>query len=311
MNRVTALIPIRNGEEYLSSAINSLESNQDCLERIIVMEDGSTDSTLARLQEWARDNSKVSVIQTKGVGLVKSLNLGISETTTNWIARFDVDDLYVEDRVAKQVELITPKSVAIFSDYNLFSDKFGSLGLIPSAITPAAMSLSLRKNQRTPHPSVMFNVAAVRSVGGYRESDFPAEDYSLWLRLNKIGEISSVGEALLQYRISGRSISGLMRREMSIKSAEILKAIGVPHLGFEEAENIFSSTASEYIGLNDADLRLLLHFIDLNSALSPSALNRALSLKFLAKHVQLLKPSWRPFKFGSMVLKRKLVRYLL
>jgi glycosyltransferase involved in cell wall biosynthesis len=311
MREVTALIPIRNGERYLSSAIKSIEANEHFLHTIIAVDDGSTDSTFKLLKRWAVHNPKVHVIHTHGIGLVKALNLGISETTTDWIARFDVDDRYARNRVEKQIEAIGSDSVAIFSDYSLFSEKFGRLGYIPSAITPDAVSFSLRKNQRTPHPSVMFNVSAVRSVGGYRDADFPAEDFSLWLRLNRVGDLTSVPERLLDYRISSTSISGQLRKEMILKTQGLIKSIGVHHLKIDEAERIFQATANAYNHLNDADLRLLLHFLDLNSALEKSQTNRRLNSQLLLKHITYSGSIKESILFGGAVLKRKFIRHFL
>ena len=311
MHEVTALIPIRNGERYLQGAIDSIDANKQFLHSIIAIDDGSSDSTFKLLRKWASHNPKVRIIQTHGIGLVKALNLGISETTTEWIARFDVDDLYESNRVQKQIEAIASDSVAIFSDYSIFSEKFGGLGYIPSAITPDGVSFSLRKNQRTPHPSVMFNVSAVRSVGGYRDNDFPAEDFSLWLRLNKIGKLSSVPEKLLNYRMSGTSISGLRRQEMILKTQRLVESIGIQHLKIDDAERIFASTVDAYSDSCDSDLRILLHFWDLNFALEKSNSHVSLEYQLLLNHLNLSKSFKESIQFGNGIIKRKLIRHFL
>ncbi len=311
MSKVTALIPIKNGVKFLPSSIESLESNQDFLERILVIEDGSTDSTHKLLQDWARYNSKVSVIRTGGIGLVGSLNLGISESSTDWVARFDVDDLYAKDRIEKQIAAINVNSAAVFSDYSLFSDKFGTLGTIPSAISTSAVGLSLRRNQRTAHPSALLNVAALKSVGGYREDDFPAEDYSLWLRLLKVGELSSVGEILLNYRISDTSISSQMKQEMFFKSNYLRKTIGMPRIDVDEATNLLELNSRVYQDLKDSNIRNILHFIDIKAALNDCHPKQTLKYQNLLEKLELPTAAFDSFEFGIMMLKRKIIKYLL
>ncbi len=220
---VSALIPIKNGSKYLAQFKRMLISNLRIYDEVIAVNDGSTDDTSEFLEHWASSESNVKVLHTKGIGLVESLNLGIANSSHKWIARFDIDDKYEDDRLELQRSLIAPDIVAIFSDYEFIDEKDMSYGLLTSPILPSATAVSLVNGVRTPHPGVLLNREAVISVGAYREIDFPAEDLSLWLRLAKVGKVISTPNCLLRYRIRKGSISSSRRAFAIQKRDEVLK----------------------------------------------------------------------------------------
>ena len=206
-------MPVKNGEKFLHEAILNLEKNCQPEDEILVIDDGSTDETGPLLKKWADSNPQVRVISSPKPGLVAALNFGILKSSNDWIVRFDVDDRYPENRTLELKKQITGDVVCIFSDYKFTTNKGFSLGIMPSAIKSDFTYLSLVTSQRTAHSAACFNKRAVQDVGGYLSQDFPAEDLSLWLRLAKIGKISSVPKTLLNYRLSGNSITSNLRSE--------------------------------------------------------------------------------------------------
>ena len=230
---ITALLPIRDGARFVKSIRESIEKNLDKNDEIIVINDGSTDLTGKLINEWRSENSQVKLIDTEGVGIVKALNLGLSQSNNKWIARFDADDTYAPNRVKLQRELINNENVAVFCDYSLYTDAKKKIGTLPSAIYSQAVSVSLMSSQRTPHPGVLYNGEAVKEVGSYRDSDFPAEDLSLWLRLSRIGKLVGVPQDLLRYKLSSKSISGTQREFAVQKKHQLLQEISINKSDFD------------------------------------------------------------------------------
>jgi glycosyltransferase involved in cell wall biosynthesis len=258
MEKITHLMPVKNGGIYLVETLRSITDNARHDDEILVINDGSSDETLGILNEALRKLSNLRVISTKGVGIVKSLNLGISESSNEWVARYDVDDFYSKNRVLKQRALISNKVAAIFCDYELILDNGISTGLIPSAVDNLATVVSLLFSQQTPHPGVILNKNYVLAAGGYLESDFPAEDLSLWLRMSRYGQLISVPEVLFRYRISNSSTSGSRQIEVKNKKSMILQKYGLPidqiQLNFHELNETFA----KYSQLNLTNERKLL-----------------------------------------------------
>ena len=229
---ISVLIPIKNGSQYLDQFKSTMTSNLRDFDEIIAVNDGSTDSTSDFLNNWEASSSNVKVVQTNGIGLVSSLNLGLKHSSHKWIARFDIDDIYENDRINVQRELIKSDTAAIFSDYDFIDEHGNKYGLLTSPILPSPTAISLINSVRTPHPGVLFNKEAVINVGGYREEDFPAEDLSLWLRLAKVGKITSAPNCLLHYRIRKGSISSSRRAQALQKKYEVLKKISIQEHDF-------------------------------------------------------------------------------
>ena len=214
---ITILMPVKNGQKFLSQAILDIEANMECSDEIIVVEDGSSDGTKDLLLNWKKNQDRLTVISTGGEGLVHALNLGISVSNHDWIARFDVDDRYDKNRLNSQRKHFTQDTAAVFCDYTFSSTNISNLGWIPCAVTPEATTISLISSQRTPHPGVVFNKSAVQDAGMYLSGDYPAEDLSLWLRLSKQGKLIGIPEKLLHYTLNPGSITS-QHREMALQT---------------------------------------------------------------------------------------------
>jgi glycosyltransferase involved in cell wall biosynthesis len=225
---ISIVLPIRNGEKYLSQIKNDLDANLNFSDELVVINDGSKDKTGEILDLWAERNPNITILHTQGIGLVAALNLGIKMSVHPWIARFDVDDRYSKNRLNYQRQIINDNVVAIFSDYSITNLDNRNFGIIPSGIESHAIKLSLISSQRTAHSSVLFRKSAVIDVGGYLESEFPAEDLGLWLRLTRCGDFLSVPETLMHYRLSKDSISNSYGNQQKLKRDFLISKYGIP-----------------------------------------------------------------------------------
>jgi len=225
--KITGILPVHNGEKFIDTSLPLILRNLNTDDELVIIENGSTDGTIKKLQKWVNIDSRINLISTETPSLVKALNLGIAESFNNWIARFDIDDNYEPDRLKYQRASLNEKTVAIFTDYDFFSDSYKYLGTIPSALDTNAVAVSLISSQRTAHPSVLFSKEAVINAGGYRGMDFPAEDLSLWLRMSRFGDLISIPKTLLHYRLSSESITSKKRNEAKNITKKLLTEIGV------------------------------------------------------------------------------------
>ena len=268
MEKVSVLMSIKNGEQFLPNSIKDIEINISIGDEVLVIDDGSDDKTSSILNLWARRNEQVRVLKNHGKGLVDSLNLGAKESSNNWLVRFDVDDKYLPNRILKQRELISDSISLIFCDYEFFSNRGNSLGVIPSAIDNSSTVISLISSQRTPHPGALLSKESLLAVGGYRNEDFPAEDISLWLRLAKVGKLQTVPEVLLNYRLSGSSVSALNRTQAQMRTEELFREIGLNRDavldGLVNWQSVFTSYEKETLSHE----RKILFYRDLKNSLS-------------------------------------------
>ena len=267
---LSVLMSVRNGARFLPRSIKDIQSNVSQSDEILIINDGSNDETGELLYNWALIDSRVRLITTEPIGFVRALNLGMKEAGNDWIARFDVDDIYPNDRLSNQRALISSEISAIFCDYEFWSETHTTLGVIPSAIVPSATAVSLVSSQRTPHPGVIFNRISALEVGGYREEDFPAEDISLWLRMAKSGNLITSSKVLLNYRLSQTSISGSNRNLALDKTQRLIQEIGIDT---KSIKNCLENWCHIFDLYSSADLgpeRKVLFFRDLKNSLQYS-----------------------------------------
>ena len=242
MENLTVLMPVKNGATFLEKSLSTILSSITAGDQVLVVDDNSTDNSLEILKRFRRDNPSITILQNDGSGISSALNLGLKEAFHGFVARYDVDDIYLADRLGVQRRLFSKDVVAIFSDYEIWGDSSKYLGTIVSSIYPESMPLSLISGQRTAHPSVVISRDAAIHAGGYREQDFPAEDLSLWLRMSRLGHLISVPEPLLQYRLSGGSTTMQNRSFSQQQKRKLITEIGLSESsiqwGLEEAPNI-------------------------------------------------------------------------
>lgn len=264
---ISVVMPVRNGEYFLEEILNKILKMVQVDDEIIVINDGSTDATGKILQELVSQYSQIKLLTTSGVGLVAALNLGIESADNNWIARFDVDDDYPLNRLAVQRKLIAEDVGAIFCDYSLNVEGKKEIGIIPSALYPEAVSVSLIHSQRTPHPGVILNRSKFLQVGGYREIDFPAEDISLWLRLSQISKLVGSPQKLLHYRLSKNSVTGTNRALTIKKTNEVLSSFRINENDIKYCQKNWKTIFYQYNLFSHSSERKLLFLYDLRGAL--------------------------------------------
>jgi glycosyltransferase involved in cell wall biosynthesis len=262
-NPVTILMPVRNGLEYLPTALSGIASCISPQDEVIIIDDHSTDDGKKIIQEWVASSNQYQLFTNPGDGLVDALNFGISKAQNEWIARFDVDDVYEPNRIDHQMTMMGKNVVAVFSDYDFFTSEDEKVGLIRSAVFPNETALSVISSQRLAHSSVIYSKSAVLAVGGYRKSDYPAEDLSLWIRLIEVGALVSYPSPLLHYRISPNSITSLKKSEMNNQKNRLIKDA---HFLNQVARNQslgICQMYSKYRKYEDARERRILHLRDL------------------------------------------------
>ena len=106
MKKVSIVIPIYNGEEYIDQTLNYiLHSTYENLELILV-NDGSTDRSLSICERLKRKDSRVFVFTKKNEGVVAARNFGVLKATGDYLCFCDQDDIVGKDTYMKQVSVI-------------------------------------------------------------------------------------------------------------------------------------------------------------------------------------------------------------
>ena len=259
---VTFLLPIRNGEKWVLDILSDIVAMSQGGDEIIAVDDGSTDKTLIMLNKF-KSQMKLTILNSQGRGLVEALNLGITESNTEWIARVDVDDKHSPLRIEEQMKVIQEDTVAVFSDYEIVSEEDRSLGVIYSPIFDIAIKLAILRSERIAHPSALLRKSAVLKAGGYLKSEFPCEDLGLWIRLSKLGSFSSISSTHLRYRLISGSVS-TSRYQDAKEKTKLLTSGNYPKLICQDITlKEISNVLKHYKELPDSAQRQVLFLRDI------------------------------------------------
>lgn len=252
MQKITHLMPVRNGERYLEQAWTGILENFEFGDEVIIINDGSIDQTSNLLKQIGESFPDLRIIETKSNGIVSALNTGFKESNNSWVARYDVDDIYPVHRISMQRRLISDDVSVIFADYVMRLENGFNMGLFPSPVTDFASRVSFLRSQQTAHSVALINRDHFNLAGGYLSEDFPAEDLGLWIRISQFGKILSVPEVLMKYRLSNSSTSGTrqiearkVRHNLINKQPSILKSEASLDSLILETLDIYKSTSLE------------------------------------------------------------------
>lgn len=210
MPRISVLIPVYNAECYLEEAINSILNQTFPDFEVIIVDDGSTDTSLSILNSFAQSDSRIKIISRPNTGIVGALNDGLKVCTGKYIARMDADDLCRPDRFDLQIKRmkLEPDLVALGSCAVAIDPDGDILGDAPVPLANDEIdSQHLKGITSIYHPAVMMVTETVRKLGGYRQAAWPAEDLDLWLRLGEVGRIANLPEPLFVWR---RTLDGIV-----------------------------------------------------------------------------------------------------
>lgn len=103
---VTVVIPVFNGEKFLSSCLESVCSMTYRNLEVIVVDDGSTDSTADIITQWALNDSRLKLVQQANAGPSAARNTGIEQAAGQYIMFVDADDIVAPWLVTHLMQLI-------------------------------------------------------------------------------------------------------------------------------------------------------------------------------------------------------------
>jgi glycosyltransferase involved in cell wall biosynthesis len=196
---VSIIVIAYNEEKYLSAAIESAISQDYPHKEIIVVNDGSTDKTLAVAELYS---NAIKIISQKNSGGCSSpRNTGLSVAKGKYIAFLDGDDLFFINKISTQVEALeqNPKAVCVINNYKNFNGEVCSLDHFSSCENLTRMfkesnsekicfekghaaQLLIQENFSIAS-SPLFRLNVVRQMNGFNESLFACEDFHLIYRI--------------------------------------------------------------------------------------------------------------------------------
>ena len=114
--KVSVVIPVYNSEKFLRDSLESVLNQTYSDIEIIVINDGSTDNSLAILKQY---NEKIIIVDQKNMGLANALNMGIQKMSGNWLKWFSPDDILYPDSIQILIDAAKklPKNTILYSNW--------------------------------------------------------------------------------------------------------------------------------------------------------------------------------------------------
>lgn len=206
---VSVVLAVNKIDGYLFSAINSILAQRDiCFELVVVANGLQCNYIYNALYESYKSFDNVILVKTPVPQLAYALNLGISESRAEIIARMDADDVSFPERLVTQYTYMLKNNLDLVGSDVLIIDELGHEQC--KRIYPRAKSINkiLPFKNCFCHPSVMYKKELLYKARGYN-AGFNSEDYDLWLRLMRVGvNWDNIPQPLLMYRVHQSSAQG-------------------------------------------------------------------------------------------------------
>ena len=208
MNKtVSVIMPVYNAERYLDSAIRSVLAQTYKDWELIVIDDCSTDSSIAIVRNYAEHDNRIHLFQTDrpSGSPVEPRNIGVGAAKGRYIAFLDSDDIWLPNKLEEQLPLFEDDNVGIvFSNY----EKITEDGLRSNRIIHAPQKTDYRKLLKG---NVIGNVTGIydtHKIGKVFFRPIHHEDYVLWLAiLNKGYMAQNTNTVTALYRLRRQSVS--------------------------------------------------------------------------------------------------------
>ena len=194
---VTVAIPFYNAEAHLADAIRSVINQTYTNLEILLVDDGSTDHSLAIATSFV--DNRIKVVSDGGNrGLVYRLNQSVLMAKGEYYARMDADDIMNRQRIEKQLE-----TLKFDSTIDVLGTSYYSIGANNEVHACILMpNIPIKSNMYMLHPSVM----AKRDLfvnNPYNDKFVRIEDKELWMRTLKYSKFRNLQESLMFYREYG------------------------------------------------------------------------------------------------------------
>ncbi len=278
---VTVLVPVLNGERFLREAVDSILRQTWTDFELLVVDDGSTDSTAAILDSY--HDPRLQILTNNSTkGVTPSLNRGLAHARGEYVARIDADDIALPERLAKQVWFLNHHlEVALVTSATETIDADGTtISVDYSCLSPEQLYYMLMFANCIYNCSVTFRRELVLELGGYDESMKLAPDYDLWVQVSRRAKIAKLDEVLAKWRDTQTSISSRFKAEQSAYAKEIF----LKHMRnlMDDSINVDETLCFHNVSFPERDFSITYHSLSLLERIherllseSPQGLRRA------------------------------------
>ncbi|MGE6220060.1 glycosyltransferase family 2 protein [Nubsella zeaxanthinifaciens] len=203
---VTIITPCYNSADFVALTINSVLEQSYTNWELIVIDDKSKDNTTAVIETYAQQHNNIKLIKLEqNGGVANARNVGLAEAKGKYIAFLDSDDIWLKDKLAKQVAYMEEKNLPMtFCAYQ----RIDEAGTVISGKIEVPNSVNYKK--LLSHNVIIFSTSLTlkSAIGDIRFKKAGHEDWIFWLDIfKKPFNGYGINEVLVEYRIRKGSVS--------------------------------------------------------------------------------------------------------
>ena len=214
---VSAIIPTYDSADFVVEAVESALAQSYSNIEVIVVDDGSADDTVARLN--SRFGSRIRIIQQEHLGPAVARNAGLRASKGEFAAFLDADDLWMPEKIEHSLGplLRDPKVGVVYTAVRIHELDSGRKYTLPQYTMGGNIAKELFTECRGVNTSTLVvRREALDRIGGFDEEFFRAQDWDLMVRLAEQVEYAHVPEILTERRLHPASLS-VARRDLYAK----------------------------------------------------------------------------------------------
>jgi glycosyltransferase involved in cell wall biosynthesis len=238
---VSIIVPAFNRAHLICETLDSVVAQTYRPIELLIVDDGSTDSTTATVEKWLHQNSiewgRILSLR-ENVGKSTAVNRALEEMGGDYVMVLDSDDILLEDAIALEVEFLEthPAAGMVFGTaYEMRGDirthvrLGGDIGLETTGDVCAEVGDMLLRVNPIVSSTVMLRTEVVRRVGLLNPDLRYTHDWEYWIRVSRLFKIGFLNRPVVHYRtgLSGassgnrlgtfREIVQLLRREIAVR----------------------------------------------------------------------------------------------
>lgn len=229
---ISVILPVFNAESYIFDSINSILSQTYKDFELIIINDGSTDSSESIIQSFNDERIKY-YRNDKNRGLIYTLNRGLTLANGEYIARMDADDICTPTRFEVQLSFLQDHVDigVVGAEATIFQGQYkdypqNKCGYFHKPKTDEEIKAKLFVDNPIIHPTVLMRKEVLEKTNGYNRNFYQVEDLALWIDLSQYTKFYNISRPLINYRISLGSETKLSQEDPE-KRHESLKKVSL------------------------------------------------------------------------------------
>ena len=202
---VTVIIPAYNASAFLGDAVASVLGQTHPDVEVIVVDDGSTDDTVALLAQWQARDLRVRAVRGHNRGVAAARNAGLDLACGQYVAFLDADDVIHPEKLERQIAYLEahPQIDLVYSDYRTADAELRPLRDEVIGVKRMPLREAYIYTNVFPIMAPLLRRTLVERVGAFDEGLRACEDWEYWVRCERAGTFGYLPGHYATYRMHG------------------------------------------------------------------------------------------------------------